>query len=133
MNELKTNVTLLCNRTKTYCDYSILLKRINTDKFKGTWVEIKGATTPLRSGFTRMNTMKPEGGAFMMFQGIGSLIWLYQENVMLSNSMHLAAVTINMEVWQHAFPVSGEKMAKNTEFGPVKEPGIALFWNGIMA
>jgi hypothetical protein len=137
MNRLKTNVTILCNRTKTYCDYSILLDRVptpsnNAGDFTGTWEEIFGNATS-RSGFTKINYMKPTGIAYLKFQGIGSQIWLGQLNVAMTNATRMGVVNIFLEVWQHAFPISGEKMAKETKFGPVEEPGIALFWNGIIS
>lgn len=132
MKELKTNATILCNRTKTFCDYAIALTRLNTDKFKGTWTEIGNIAKP-RSGFTKWNPMAAEGIALMIIQGIGSQIWLGQQNVWITNMSALAGVSITMEVWQHAFPSSGEKMAKKTEFGAVVEPGIALFWGGSIA
>lgn len=140
MDKLKANVTLLRNSTKTYCDYSIWMERILPPmpvnvvyNFLGMWEEIRGFATPQRSGFTRMNPMRSTGIVYMEFQGIGSQMWLTQDTVWLFNTKRLADVNIHLEVWQHGFPNVGENMAKKTEFGPVGEIGIALFWNGVIA
>ncbi|HRH42130.1 MAG TPA: hypothetical protein PKY82_10830 [Pyrinomonadaceae bacterium] len=135
MDTLKANVTVLRNNTKTYCDYFIWMERMappfNVNSFLGPWEEIKTAT-PVRSGFTRMNPLKSVGVAYLEFQGIGCQIWLSQ-NAWMLGSKSLADVNIHLEVWQHGFPSVGENMAKKTEFGPVSEIGIALFWKGVIA
>jgi hypothetical protein len=137
MDELKTHVTILCNRTKTYFDYDIFLEKITKGEYKGNflgkWSEITEIATPFRSGFRRMNPMtKAEGPSLLMFRGAGAAIGIWQQDIWISSDMRLANVGITLDVWQHAFPVrsSGEQIARKTVFGPVVEPGIALFWDG---
>jgi hypothetical protein len=77
-----------------------------------------------------MNPMIPIGVAYMEFHGMGSKIFLVNNKGFLFNTSSLLAVNIQMEVWPHGFPLSGENIAKKTEFGPLGEPGIALFWKG---
>jgi hypothetical protein len=134
MAGLTTNVTLLVNRTKTYCDYTIYLDKLtggNTPgNYQGRWEEIKGKVAPLRSGFSKSNPITLEGDAYMQISGLGANIFFFLPGYLkeTGNPNNCGLARMDLEVWQHAFPTGKEAMAKKAEFIPQMELIIALFW-----
>jgi hypothetical protein len=132
--EVTTNVTLIVNKTKTYCDFTLYFSRTDAGGgWWGRWEEMIGKVTPNRTGFSKYNPLTLEGDALFFFPNLlGSTIHLFLPNQKKEwdegSRDPQALVMMELEVWQHAFPIGKEQMAKRAEFSLSKEPIIALFW-----
>jgi hypothetical protein len=132
--EVTTNVTLLVNRTKTYCDYKLYFSRTDAGGgWHGRWEEMIGKVTPIRTGFSKYNPLTREGDAlFFLPNQLGCIIDLLLPNQYKAwdegNHDIQGLVVIELEVKEHAFPIGKENIAKKAYYSRSNEPLIAIFW-----
>lgn len=135
--ELQTNVTLLRQATKTYCDFSInLLSQENNEHkylrgdFMGTWDLITNRVTPVRNGFSKINFLGRANGNAVLTKYDNDIVGCLKFYPGVNKVEFESLVRIFTMVWQHMFPQKGKDcLAWDAQLTQAGQPLNAIFWN----